>query len=194
MSTLSNLRLKSKLYYYAAHVTAVYDGDTFTVDIDLGLGMWRHGQKIRLWKVNAPELKGADREKGLQTRDFVLGLIQDKDILLRTILDKRGADRTEKFGRLLGEVLVDDEDGTVINLNDRLLEKGLATPMDAGGSQVRVVSRPGGVLPAVPQAIHCPYCGELREVDQEMAIVAQCQNCLAAPFVLSPGAMPAPDV
>lgn len=88
MTELSDLRLKSKLYFYAAHVTEVYDGDTFTVNLDLGLGMWRLGQKVRMWKVNTPELSGVDRERGMQVRDFVQDLILDKNILLRTILDK----------------------------------------------------------------------------------------------------------
>ena len=66
MSTLNDLRLKSRLYYYAAYVSDVYDGDTFTVDIDLGLGLWRRDQKIRLWKVNTPEVSGEEREEGAQ--------------------------------------------------------------------------------------------------------------------------------
>jgi micrococcal nuclease len=106
MPTIGDLRLGSKLYYYAATVTDVYDGDTFTVDMDLGLGMGRRGQRIRLWKVNAPEVRGAEREQGLAVRDYVRALILEKTVLLRTILDKRGVDSTEKFGRLLGEVLV----------------------------------------------------------------------------------------
>lgn len=36
MNTHSDIRLTSKLYYYAADVTDVYDGDTITVDLDLG--------------------------------------------------------------------------------------------------------------------------------------------------------------
>ena len=158
MSPVSDLRLKSKLYYYAAHVTEVYDGDTFTADLDLGLGTWRHDQKVRLWKVNTPELRGPDRDRGLQVRDFVLGLIQGKDILLRTILDKRGADRTEKFGRLLGEVLVEGTDGAVVSLNDLLLEKGMALPVDAGGSTIRAVGRPADQAQAAPCLLYTSRC------------------------------------
>lgn len=184
MTKIANIRLKSKLYYYAAHVTAVYDGDTFTVDIDLGLGIWRRGEKIRLWKVNAPEVRGDESATGKEVRDFVRGLILEKDILLRTILDKRGSDRTEKYGRLLGEVLLEGEDGAVITLNELLLDQGMGVPMDAGGSVVRAAGRPAGAAQALPAAIHCPYCGEARRVDQETATVAQCPNCLDEPFVL----------
>ena len=79
MTTIPDLRLKSRLYYYAGHVTSVYDGDTFTADVDLGLGLWRRDQIIRLWKVNAPEVRGASRVEGLRVRDFVRGLILDRD-------------------------------------------------------------------------------------------------------------------
>jgi len=36
------------LYYYRAEVQSVYDGDTCTLNIDLGLGTWAHHEKIRL--------------------------------------------------------------------------------------------------------------------------------------------------
>lgn len=182
MTTLSDIRLRSKLYYYAGLVTSVYDGDTFKVDIDVGLGIWRRSQIIRLWKVNTPEVRGADRERGLEVRDFVAGLILDRAILLRTILDKRGSDRTEKFGRLLGEVLLSDEAGKVINLNDLLIERGMALPVDTGGSLVREAGRSVDDRPAMPETVHCLYCGEVRVVDATMAWVAQCPNCLDGPY------------
>jgi len=181
MTSLPDLRLQSKLYYYAGHVTSVYDGDTFTVDLDIGLGIWRRSQTIRLWKVNTPELRGADREKGLEARDFVAALILDKAILLRTILDKRGADRTEKFGRLLGEVLLPGETDDVINLNELLIRQGIALPMDANGTAVQPDNRSVGASSQLPVAVYCPYCGEPRSVDHATGWVAQCPNCLDEP-------------
>lgn len=178
MTSLPDLRLQSKLYYYAGHVKSVYDGDTFTADLDIGLGIWRRSQTIRLWKVNTPELRGADREKGLEARDFVAALILDKAILLRTILDKRGADRTEKFGRLLGEVLLPGETGDVVNLNELLIQQGIALPMDANGTPVQPDNRSTGASWQLPVAVYCAYCGELRAVDHTTGWVAQCPNCL----------------
>ena len=40
------------------------DGDTIVLDIDLGFGIWRLGQKVRVLGVNAPEMRGAPREAG----------------------------------------------------------------------------------------------------------------------------------
>lgn len=59
-----------KLYYYKAKITAVYDGDTCTADLDLGLSTIRKGEKIRLSRINAPEVRGASRQRGLISRDF----------------------------------------------------------------------------------------------------------------------------
>ncbi|MEZ4639339.1 MAG: hypothetical protein R2856_30985 [Caldilineaceae bacterium] len=85
-------------------------------------------------------------------RDFVRDYILDQDILLRTILDKRGEDQTGKFGRLLGEILVEDDDGQIVNINDLLLSEGMALPMDEGGSTIspteRVLQPPPDAAPA----------------------------------------------
>ena len=58
-------------YYYDAEVTGVYDGDSITVDIDLGLGVWLKGQKLRLIGIDTPEMRGAEKEAGKVARDFV---------------------------------------------------------------------------------------------------------------------------
>lgn len=170
-----HLRIRSKLYYYAAHVTAVYDGDTCTVDVDMGLGIWKHNQTIRLWKVNTPEVRGPERARGLEVRDFVRDYILGKDILLRTILDKRGEDQTGKFGRLLGEILVEDEAGELVNLNELLLTEGMAVPMDEGGSSVPATERS---IQAPPDTAACPFCGQLRKIDPDTEIMEACPNCL----------------
>jgi micrococcal nuclease len=188
MNGHADLRLKSKLYYYAALVTEVYDGDTLTVDLDLGLGMWRRGQRIRLWKLNAPELHGSERERGLVVRDFVRARVLGKTVLVRTILDKRGVDSTEKFGRLLGEILLEDETGAVLNLNEHLLASGLVRPLDAGGSAVSDGPSASPMPPGaeMPGTIPCRYCGETRRVDHATNLVAECPNCLDAAYLLFP--------
>ena len=178
MATLAGLKVKSQLYHYVAHVTEVYDGDTITVDLDLGLGIWHHEQTIRLWRVNTPEVKGPERERGLAVRDLVRTLILDKPILLRTILDRRGQDRTEKFGRLLGEILVEGENGELINVNEWLLAQGMGLPVDEGGTTLR------SLLPAdapVPAALACPFCGQARRLDATTLIIEACSNCLDEP-------------
>lgn len=111
---------KDTLYHYRARVTAVHDGDTCTVDIDLGLITWRRGETIRLARINAPELTGETAEAGLRSRDFLRSLVEGKDILLVTVRDQR-----EKYGRYLGELWLDG-DGGPRNVNDQLVATGHA--------------------------------------------------------------------
>lgn len=188
MTTRITLKEQNKLYHYVAHVTSVYDGDTITVDVDLGLGMWRHGQTIRLWKIDTPEVRGEERDEGLAVRDYLRSLILGKVILLRTILDKRGDDSTGKFGRLLGELLIEEEGGALINVNQMLLDRGYAIPFGADGSAVEPAGLPRPAGAPLPASIVCPYCGVERAVTEaavtETAVVVMCPNCLDDPFPL----------
>jgi len=112
--------MKDKLYHYRALVRSVYDGDTCTVDIDLGLGTWIHGEKLRLYRINAPELRGEERAAGLKSRDFLRSKIDGKEIFINTIKDKKG-----KYGRYIADIWLKDN-GRWININDLLVEKGFA--------------------------------------------------------------------
>jgi micrococcal nuclease len=118
---VSSEQLNANLYHYRAKVTEVYDGDTCTVDIDLGLATWVRGEKVRLNRINAPELRGADKAKGEQARDFLRGLVLNKDVLLQTIKDER-----EKYGRYLGEIWVAPQGGAPVNVNDEMVKAGHA--------------------------------------------------------------------
>jgi len=110
-----------RLYFYKAKITAVYDGDTCTADLDLGLSTVRKAEKIRLARINAPEVRGASRPQGLISRDFLRNLILDKEILIQTIKDKKG-----KYGRFLGEIWQINDDGSLSNINDVMVSSGFA--------------------------------------------------------------------
>lgn len=113
--------MDKQLYHYKAKVVGVYDGDTCTVDIDLGLHSWIKGEKIRLNRINAPELKGKYRNKGLAARDYLKSRILEKEIIIETIKDTK-----EKYGRYLGEIWLKVEDGNYININDEMVTKKFA--------------------------------------------------------------------
>jgi micrococcal nuclease len=104
------------MHEYRAYVRKVYDGDTITVDIDLGFDIILHKQKIRLLRINAPEVRGEQREAGLKSRDALRAKIGSKWIKLKTQQDKKG-----KYGRWLGEIWIEDE-----CVNDWLLSEGHA--------------------------------------------------------------------
>lgn len=94
----------------------VYDGDSITVDIDLGFGVMLKGQKIRLAGIDTPEIKGDQREQGLLIRDFVREQILNKVVTIETERDSKG-----KYGRWLATVWINE-----LNLNAVLLNNGLA--------------------------------------------------------------------
>ncbi len=104
------------MYEYRAYVSRVYDGDTITVDIDLGFGIVIKSQKIRLVRINAPEIRGDERQNGLVSRDALRDKIGNKWVTIKTSKDKKG-----KYGRWLGEVWIEN-----VCVNDWLISEGLA--------------------------------------------------------------------
>ena len=110
----------AELYHYAAQVQSVYDGDTCRVDIDLGMGIWLRDEKLRLARINAPEMTGPEKASGTVSRDALRELILGREVIIETIKDRRG-----KYGRYLAEVWL-EENGGFININDELVAKGFA--------------------------------------------------------------------
>ena len=104
------------MFTYNALVKSVYDGDTITVDIDLGFGVFLRDQKIRLLGIDTPEVRGKERQEGLISRDRLREKIDGKWITIRTKKAKKG-----KYGRWLGEIWHEEQ-----NINDWLLTEGLA--------------------------------------------------------------------
>ena len=90
-------------------VTYVYDGDTFFIDADKG------DDKIRLARIDAPELNGPDRMNGLESRWALKDLIEGKEI--EYVYKGRGY-----YGRIIAEVYVQD----TINVNDWLVRNHYA--------------------------------------------------------------------
>lgn len=107
------------MYEYSAYVKSVYDGDTITVDIDLGFRVILHDQKIRLLGIDAPEVRGEERPEGLKARDFLRNMIEGHRVTLRTTRDKKG-----KYGRWLATVWLGTKD-----VNEEMILAGHAVPI-----------------------------------------------------------------
>lgn len=110
---------KEKLYFYKARVTSVYDADTVRADIDLGFGIIKKNEKLRLYGIDAPEVRGHDIEKGRRSRDILRSMILDKDVILKTIKDRKG-----KYGRILCIIYIFNEEE--LNVNSWLISNGYA--------------------------------------------------------------------
>lgn len=104
------------LYHYKAIVTDVYDGDTITLDIDLGLGLWKRYVKVRLAGIDAPEIRGEERPFGLVVENYLSGKILNEEVVIQTHKDKSG-----KYGRLIADVYHKG-----LDVANDLVEKGYA--------------------------------------------------------------------
>jgi micrococcal nuclease len=111
------------MFEYQAIVVSVHDGDTITLDVDLGFGNWMHDVKLRLYGpsptanmgLNAPELPTAE---GKAARDFLASLLPvGSRVQLFTVKDRK-----EKYGRYLAVIY--DQDGR--NINNRMIDSGHA--------------------------------------------------------------------
>ena len=96
------------MYEYNCKVVRIIDGDTIDVDIDLGFDVWLTKQRIRLFGVDTPESRTRDmveKKFGILAKNFVKGRLPVASMqVLRTRLD----DSRGKFGRILGEFVMED--------------------------------------------------------------------------------------
>jgi micrococcal nuclease len=99
---------------YYADVEYVYDGDTVTCDVKVGLNIVKDDEKVRLYGIDAPELRGEERPQGLVSRDALRELIDGKKIRIQT--HGRG-----KYGRLIGTLFLD-----TLNVNNWMVRNGYA--------------------------------------------------------------------
>ena len=110
-------------YLYRAVVVRVVDGDTIDVDIDLGFYVWIRKQRIRLFGIDAPEIRGETRQEGLAATEHLKSLIEGETIILRTVKGIDGGDRDDSFGRWLGTIYHGDMD-----VNAEMVRSGHAKP------------------------------------------------------------------
>jgi len=105
--------------YKIKEIIKIYDADTITVVVDLGFGVTKT-ETFRLNRINAPEMRGEDKERGIVSRDWLRSKLytafDNTTIYVKTIKDNQ-----EKFGRYLAEIYIDN-----ICINDSLVENNLA--------------------------------------------------------------------
>jgi len=109
------------MYEYNCTITRVVDGDTIDVDIDLGFGTWRCGERIRLYGVDTPECRTRDKQEkaaGLLAKKFV------QDALHVGGTYKLQTREKGKFGRFLGVIKIAGD----LTINTALVTEHLAVP------------------------------------------------------------------
>jgi micrococcal nuclease len=116
------------MYEYSATLVKVIDGDTFDLEIDLGLRVHTDA-RVRLRGIDTPETYGVPRDSpqwllGQAAKTFASEWLTQHGPALRVRTYK---DRKGKYGRWLVEI---EDPATGEQLNDQLVEAGHARVVD----------------------------------------------------------------
>ena len=123
-------------YIYRGKLERVVDGDTIDALIDVGFDIWIK-KRIRYsgidtWESRTRDL--AEKAKGLEAK------ARNKELLME-ISSKSGYFRLKshgvgKYGRVLGEIFIEDTEGKQTNINETLISEGHAYVYDGGKKKV----------------------------------------------------------
>jgi len=124
------------MYEYRVKIIKVVDGDTVDVDIDLGFGVTLTDERVRIMGIDTPESRTRDKvEKvfGKAAKQALLDMLGETSIL-KTQINRDGEDMKGKFGRILGDFIV-DRHGESISVVDALIEDGHAVDYYGGSKE-----------------------------------------------------------
>ncbi len=114
-------------YTYYGLVKKVYDGDTATLDLDLGLNEWRHNVRVRLAGCNAIELH---EPGGAEARAALLAYLP---IGAKVLLKSLSFDKYNRIDAVIWEI---DHAGQPLpggNIIEQLIAKGFLAHWDGRG-------------------------------------------------------------
>jgi len=119
-------------YIYRGKLERVVDGDTIDALIDVGFDIWIK-KRIRYsgidtWESRTRDL--AEKAKGLEAK------ARNKELLME-VSSKSGYFRLKshgvgKYGRVLGEIFIEDSEGKQYNINKTLISEGHAYVYEGG--------------------------------------------------------------
>jgi len=113
------------MYEYRCKILRVVDGDTVDIDLDLGFGIWLRNERVRISGIDTPESRTSD-----EVERIFGNLASNKVKFLLPVGSRQilySKDFKGKFGRILGDFLVDGYDDFLTNI---LLENHLAVPYE----------------------------------------------------------------
>jgi len=119
-------------YIYRGKLERVVDGDTIDALIDVGFDIWIK-KRIRYSGIDTWESRTRNLEekaKGLEAK------ARNKELLME-VSSKAGYFRLKsfgvgKYGRVLGEIYIEDAEGKQYNINETLISEGHAYVYEGG--------------------------------------------------------------
>jgi len=108
-----------EFYWYKAEMVRIIDGDTIVVDLDKGFGDWSKDVHVRLFGIDAPEMRGDSREAGEAAKQRITELLPPKGGMVAIKSEK---DKTDSWDRVLADVYTMNG----IHINQILLAEGFA--------------------------------------------------------------------
>jgi micrococcal nuclease len=119
-------------YIYRAKLDRVVDGDTIDALIDVGFDIW-FKKRIRFKGIDTWESRTRnldEKKKGLAAKERTRQLLEE-------VSTKPGYFRMKsygvgKYGRVLGELFILDEEGNQISINQQLINEGHAYIYEGG--------------------------------------------------------------
>ena len=119
-------------YIYRGKLERVVDGDTIDALIDVGFDIWIK-KRIRYSGIDTWESRTRNLEekaKGLEAK------ARNKELLME-VSSKSGYFRLKsfgvgKYGRVLGEIYIEDKEGKQYNINKTLISEGHAYVYEGG--------------------------------------------------------------
>tara|TARA_R100000322_G_scaffold114738_1_gene73724 strand:- start:82 stop:483 length:402 start_codon:yes stop_codon:yes gene_type:complete len=130
-------------YNYRAKLVKVVDGDTIDALIDVGFDIWVK-KRIRYKGIDTWE----SRTRNLEEKKLGLAAKERNRQLLEEVSNKSGFFRLKsygvgKYGRVLGEIFIMDENDNTICINNQLISEGHAYVYDGGKKRVLTESNNG---------------------------------------------------
>ena len=116
-------------YIYRAKLERVVDGDTIDALIDVGFDIWVK-KRIRYMGIDTWESRTRDLEEKAKNKELLME-VSSKSGYFR--LKSHGVG---KYGRVLGEIFIQDVDGKQYNINEQLKTEGHAYEYHGGKKKV----------------------------------------------------------
>tara|TARA_B100000902_G_scaffold58543_1_gene65497 strand:+ start:2832 stop:3233 length:402 start_codon:yes stop_codon:yes gene_type:complete len=123
-------------YIYRAKLDRVVDGDTIDAMIDVGFDIWVK-KRIRYKGIDTWE----SRTRNLEEKKLGLAAKERNRQLLEEVSNKPGYFRIRsygvgKYGRVLGEIFIQDDNKNTISINNQLISEGHAYVYEGGKKKI----------------------------------------------------------